>query len=98
MKDTTEILNVGNHIMQIEFLAHEISSYGFWSPASVKGTAKIKLFYLSTVKELRNKINSEFKIDKKILEQFFKDEGLITRKAQTYSTIGKFVERKVIQF
>ncbi len=44
MKDTTEILNVGNHIMQIEFLAHEISSYGFWSPASVKGTAKIKTF------------------------------------------------------
>jgi hypothetical protein len=98
MKNTTENFGVGEHTMHVKYLAHEISNYGFWSPASVGGTVEIQLSYLASEKELLDKINSDSAIDKKILDQFLKDKGLKTNVANTTPTINKFVERKVIQF
>lgn len=98
MKDATETFGIGEHTMKVEFLANEISSYGFWSPAFVGGTAEIQLSYLTSEKELLDKINSDSAIDKKIREQFLKDEGLDTREAQTKPTINKFIERKKVHF
>lgn len=98
MKNTTESFGVGEHTMQVEYLAHEISYYGFWSPASVGGTVDIQLSYLASEKELLDKINSDSAIDRKIHAQFLKDEGLKTKVANTEPTINKFVERKEIQF
>lgn len=98
MKNATENFGVGEHTMQVEYLAHEISNYGFWSPASLGGTVDIQLSYLASEKELLDKINSDSAIDKKILDEFLKDEGLKTKVANTKPTINKFVERKVIQF
>lgn len=98
MKNTTKSFGVGEHTMQVEFLAHEISNYGFWSPASVGGTVDIQLSYLASENELLDKISSDSAIDKKIFDQFLKDEGLKTRLAKPKPTINKFVERKAIQF
>jgi len=98
MRDATATLGIGTQTMQVEFLANEITSYGFWSPASVGGTADIQLSYLASEKELLDKINSDSTIDKKILEQFLKDEGLDKREAQTKPTVNKFIERKEINF
>ncbi|MFO8082903.1 MAG: hypothetical protein R6U27_01135, partial [Desulfobacterales bacterium] len=98
MKNTTKSFGVGENTMQVEFLAHEISNYGFWSPASVGGTVDIQLSYLASEKELLDTINPDSAIDKKVLDQFLKDEGLKTRVAKTKPTINKFVERKAIQF
>jgi hypothetical protein len=98
MKNTTKSFGVGEHTMQVEFLAHEISNYGFWSPASVGGTVDIQLSYLASENELLDKISSDSAIDKKIFDQFLKDEGLKTRLAKAKPTINKFVERKAIQF
>lgn len=98
MRDATATLGIGTQTMQVEFLAHEISSYGFWSPASVGGIAEVQLSYLASEKELLDKIGSDSTIDQKILEQFLKDEGLDKREAQTKPTINKFIERKEIHF
>jgi hypothetical protein len=98
MKNTTESFGVGEHIMHVKFLAHEISNYGFWSPASVGGTVDIQLSYLASENELLDKINFDSAIDKKNLDQFLKDEGLKTRVAKNKPTINKRVERKTIQF
>jgi len=98
MKEAVATLGVGTQTMQVEFLAHEISSYGFWSPDSVGGTAEVQLSYLASEKELLNQIGSDPKVDQKILEQFLKEEGLDQREAQTKPTINKFVEKKNIQF
>ena len=98
MRDAMATLGIGTQTMQVEFLANEITSYGFWSPASVGGTADIQLSYLASEKELLDKINSDSAIDKKILEQFLKDEGLDKREAQTKPTVNKFIERKEIHF
>ncbi len=98
MRDATATLGVGENTMQVEFLAHEISSYGFWSPVSVGGTAEIQLSYLASEKELLDKINSDSTIDKKVLEQFLKDEGLDKRNAKTKPTVNKFIERKEVNF
>jgi hypothetical protein len=98
MKNTTKNFCVGEHTMQVEFFAREISNYGFWSPASVGGTVDIQLSYLASENELLDKINSDSAIDKNIFDQFLKDEGLKTRLAKAKPTINKFVERKAIQF
>lgn len=98
MKEMVATLGIGTQAMQIEMLAHEISSYGFWSPASVSGTAEVQLSYLVSEKELLNKIDSDSKVDQKILEQFLKDEGLNQQEAQTKPTISKFIERKEFHF
>ncbi|MEK6809480.1 MAG: hypothetical protein AABY40_02300 [Nanoarchaeota archaeon] len=98
MKDVIGTFGVGEHMMQVEYLAHEVSSYGFWSPASVGGVADVQLFYLASEKELLDKIGSNSALDQKILEQFLRDEGLDKREVQTKPTINKFIERKEIHF
>ena len=98
LKDVTQALDVGANTVRIEFLANESREYGYLSPKSAKGTAQIQLSYLASEKELLNKINSDHQIDKKILDQFLKDEGLNTREAQSKPTINKFIERKIVQF
>ena len=98
MKEAVGTSGIGQQTMQVEFLAHEISSYGFWSPASVGGIAEVQLSYLASEKELLDKIGSDSTIDQKILEQFLKDEGLDKREAKTKPTINKFIEKKEIHF
>lgn len=99
-KDMTETLGVGEHIVKVEFIAD--GSYGFWSPASVGGVAKINLTYLVSEKEMLEKTNSEMKsasaIEREVYKQFLKDTGLDTREVLTEPTINKFVERKEIHF
>ena len=98
MKEAVAALGVGIQTMQVEFLAHEISSYGFWSPASVGATAEVQLSYLASEKELLQKIGSDPKLDQTIMEQFLKDEGLDQGETQTRPAISKFIERKEIRF
>ncbi len=99
IKDATQYLNVGDNIARVEFLANESGgSYGFWSPEYVGGTAQIQLFYLASEKELLDKITSNSGLDKKIFNQFLKDEGLDKREVQTKPTINKFIEKKDVQF
>lgn len=103
MKDVTETFGVGEHTMEVEFIAD--GSYGFWSPASVGGTAVIQLTYLVSEQELIDKYNADPSIDKKILEKILKDKekllkgrGLDTRDAQIEPTISQYVERKEVHF
>lgn len=98
MRNVTEPLGVGEHTVKIEFSAHEISSYGFWSPASVGGTAEVQLSYLASGEELLGKIDSSGPVDTKILEHFLKEEGLDTRAVRTRPAIHKFIERKEVHF
>lgn len=98
VKEIIETLGVGQRTMQVAFLAHEISSYGFWSPAHVGGTAEVKLSRLASEKELLHKIGSGPKLDQTIMEQFLKDEGLDQGETQTKPAISKFIERKEIRF
>ena len=98
VRGVTATFGVGEHTMTVEYFAHEISSYGFWSPASVGGIADIQLFYLASEKELLDKTGSDSEIDDEILEQFLKDEGLDKGEARTKPTINKFIERKEVRF
>lgn len=98
MKEAVATRGVGTQTMEVAFLAHEISSYGFWSPDSVGGTADVQLFYLASEKELLDQIGYNSKVDQRIFEQLLKDERLDQREAQTNPTINKFIEKKEVRF
>ena len=97
MKDVTQTLNVGTNIVKIEFLADESREYGYTSPKSAGGTAKIQLSYLASQKELLDSLKSDSTTDQKILQQFMKDEGL-DKGVNSNPTVSKFVGRKEVQF
>ena len=103
MKDVTETFGVGEHTMEVEFI--DDGSYGFWSPASVGGTAVIQLTYLVSEQELIDKYNADPSVDKKIPEKILKDKekllkgrGLDTSDDQIKPTISQYVERKEVHF
>lgn len=90
-------LNVGAHVVKIEFIADEAPNLGYESPSSVQGKASIQLDYLASKKELLDSLKSDSTVDQKVLQQFMKDEGL-DQGASPDSTVNKFVERKEVQF
>jgi hypothetical protein len=100
-KDATEAFDVGEHAVEIEFIAD--GSYGFWSPAAVNGTVEIKLSYLVPEKDMVDEMKSD--LDKEIheqimkgKEQLLKSQGLDIKDAQAKLTINKFIERKEVHF
>jgi len=97
-KEITQTFSAGDHTVKIEFLANQISGYGYWSPGVVGGKTKLQLYYLASKKELFEKIKANSLMDKQMLEQFIKDEGGEEELNNTELTVNKFVERKEVQF
>jgi len=98
IKDIMRNLDAGANTVKIEFFANESRERGYLSPKSVRGTAQIQLSYLASSKELFDKIKSDSRIDKNVLNQFLKDERLRGRDVQSETRINKFVERKEVKF
>ncbi|OGW51243.1 MAG: hypothetical protein A2Z50_06490 [Nitrospirae bacterium RBG_19FT_COMBO_42_15] len=101
MKDTTETFDVGEHTVEVEFIAD--GSHGFWSPAAVNGTAEIKLSYLVPEKEMVDEMKPDLdkEIHEKIMkgkEQLLKSQGLDFKDARAKPTINKFIEGKEVHF
>ena len=97
MKNITQALNLGANTIRIEFLANESREYGYVSPKSTKGIAKIQIAYLVSKKGLLDSIKWDSTVDQKVLQQFIKDEGL-DKEVSLDSTVNKFVGMQDVQF
>jgi hypothetical protein len=97
MKDVRQALDVGTNVVKIEFLADESREYGYPSPKSAGGTARIQLSYLASQEELLDRLISGGTTDQKTLQQFMKDEGL-DKRVNSRPVVTKFVGRKEVKF
>ncbi len=92
-----QILDIGNHVIKIEFIAGAAPNLGYEFPNSVHGKALVQLDYLALKTELLNFLKSGDTVDQKALQQFMKNEGL-DQSVNSNSTVNKFVGQKEIQF
>ncbi len=95
--NTKQILDIGNHVVKIEFVAGAAPNLGYELPSSVHGRALVQLDYLASKNELLDSMRSDNTVDQKVLQQFMKDEGL-DQGASSNPTVNKFVGRKEVQF
>lgn len=95
--NTKQILDIGNHVIKIEFVAGAAPNLGYELPSSIHGKASVQLDYLALKKELLDSLKSDNTVDQKVLQQFMKDEGL-DQGVNPNSTVNKFVGRKEVQF
>jgi hypothetical protein len=94
---TKQILDAGNHIIKVEFIAGVAPNLGYELPSFVHGRALVQLGYLASKKELLSSLQSDNTVDQKVLKQFMKDEGL-DQGVNPDSTVNKFVGKKEVQF
>ena len=97
LPNTKQKLDIGNHIIKIEFVAGAAPNLGYELPSSVHGKASVQLDYLTLKKGLIDSLKSGNAVDQKVLQQVMKDENLDSG-VNPSSTVNKFVERKEVQF
>ena len=92
-----QVLDTGDHLVKVEFIAGEAPNLGYEAPKSVQGKVSVELNYLVSQKEILDSLVANDDFEQKVLQQFMKDEGL-DQGVSPDSTVNKFVGRKEVQF
>jgi len=95
-KSSTGWLDTGEQTVRLDFEEHESKAYGYFSPETVGGIAKIQLDYIAARNELDNMIPENLKNDS-ITQAALNSQGTELNGSGT-AEVNKFIEQKTQRF